>query len=102
MTTRTAQTPHDTASIGESDDLALVLTDTLVDRVSVVRVVRLGDLEGLAAGRRGIRGIPPVALYLRMMFVVTGVERPPSLSMINLDTPLADEILAMIWTASGE
>ena len=49
-----------------------------------------------------VRRIPPYALYLRMMFDAAGVERIPSLPMMNLATPLAEPILRMVWTVSGE
>ena len=46
--------------------------------------------------------IPPLALYLRMMFDAAGVDRIPSFPMISFDTPLADAIRRIVWTVSGE
>ena len=55
MGARAAQTEHDTRAVVETDDLALVLADRVVDRV---RVVEVGDVrygERLAGALRGVR-----------------------------------------------
>jgi hypothetical protein len=46
--------------------------------------------------------IPPFALYLRMMLETAGVDRIESFPTMNFATPLADPILRIVWTVSGE
>ena len=53
LTTGTRQPPDDTGSVLKGDDLSLVLADASVDRVGVVEVISLGDLEA-GAGRLGL------------------------------------------------
>lgn len=43
-----------------------------------------------------------MVLYLRMILDAAGVDRMPSFPMMKPETPLAEPILRMIWTASGE
>ncbi|KAJ3532467.1 hypothetical protein NM688_g7420 [Phlebia brevispora] len=49
-----------------------------------------------------VRRIPPYALYLRITFDAAGVERIPLCPMMNLATPLAEPILRIVCTVSGE
>lgn len=49
-----------------------------------------------------VRRIPPSALYFRITLDAAGVDRIESWPTMNLVTPLADPILRMVWTVSGE
>ena len=49
-----------------------------------------------------VNKIPPYALYFLMTFEAAGVERIPSLPMMNFPTPFADPILRIVCTVSGE
>jgi hypothetical protein len=49
-----------------------------------------------------VRRIPPVALYFLIILDAAGVERMLSFPMISLLTPLAEPILRIVCTVSGE
>jgi hypothetical protein len=46
--------------------------------------------------------MPPSALYFLMMLEAAGVDRIESFPTMNLATPLAEPILRIVWTVSGE
>ena len=46
--------------------------------------------------------IPPSALYFLMILEAAGVDRMASFPTINFATPLADPILRIVCTVSGE
>lgn len=43
-----------------------------------------------------------MALYFLMIFEAAGVDRIASFPMMSFSTPLADPILRIVWTVSGE